>query len=51
MVIEANHPDIDARKSFAASLLDIAWWDWPAEKITANIPAIVGGDADLLGRF
>nr|WP_274427006.1 CatB-related O-acetyltransferase [Chelativorans sp. YIM 93263] len=25
-------------------LLDIAWWDWPAEKITRNLDAIRGQD-------
>lgn len=25
-------------------LLNIAWWDWSVEQITANIEAIVGGD-------
>lgn len=29
-------------------LLDIAWWDWPIEKITANLPAIVGADIEAL---
>jgi virginiamycin A acetyltransferase len=26
------------------TLLDIAWWDWNAEKITMHLPAIVGND-------
>ncbi len=26
------------------TLLDIAWWDWSAEKITTHLPAIVGND-------
>ncbi len=30
------------------SLLQIAWWDWPIEKITANLPYIVGADLDAL---
>lgn len=29
-------------------LLDIAWWDWSAEKITQHLEAIVGSDIDLL---
>lgn len=32
------------------SLLEIRWWDWPVEKIEANIDAIVGGDVELLKR-
>ncbi len=33
-----------------ARLLDIAWWDWPIEKISQNIPAIMAGDAHALAR-
>lgn len=29
-------------------LLDIAWWDWSAEVITANLEAIVSGDVEAL---
>ncbi|MCH1923566.1 Vat family streptogramin A O-acetyltransferase [Shewanella sp. C32] len=29
-------------------LLDIAWWDWSAEKITDNLEAIVGCDLQAL---
>ena len=31
-------------------LLAIAWWNWPAEKITRNLSAIKGGDIDALER-
>jgi virginiamycin A acetyltransferase len=31
-----------------AALLDIAWWDWDAEKIARNLPAITGGDMAAL---
>lgn len=31
-----------------AELLRIRWWDWDVETITANIEAIVGGDAARL---
>ena len=31
-------------------LLDIAWWDWSAEKITANLEAISGADLEQLRR-
>ena len=27
-----------------AALLEIRWWDWPAERITKNLEAIVGAD-------
>ncbi len=29
-------------------LLQLAWWDWPVEKITRNLQAIVGADIDVL---
>ena len=29
-------------------LLDVAWWDWTAEVITANLEAIVSGDVAAL---
>jgi virginiamycin A acetyltransferase len=29
-------------------LLDIAWWDWPVEKITRNVDAIRGADLKTL---
>lgn len=31
-----------------AKLEKIAWWDWPVEKITANLELIVGSDVDAL---
>lgn len=31
-----------------ARLLEIAWWHWDIEKITRNLPAIVGCDLDAL---
>ena len=31
-----------------AALLEIAWWDWPIEKVTANLEKIVGGDIEAL---
>ncbi|WP_332855697.1 Vat family streptogramin A O-acetyltransferase [Duganella sp. S19_KUP01_CR8] len=35
----------------AARLQAIAWWDWPVEHITANLPFIVAGDVELLARL
>jgi len=32
------------------ALLAIAWWDWPIDKITRNLEAIVGGDLDALRK-
>jgi len=31
-----------------AALLGVTWWDWPAEKIEANLDLIIGGDVDAL---
>jgi len=31
-----------------ARLLALAWWDWPADKITRNLNAIRGRDLDAL---
>lgn len=31
-----------------ARLLDIAWWDWPVDRISRNLDAIRGGDLDRL---
>ena len=31
-------------------LLRIAWWDWPAEKVTRNLKAIVGCDLEALRK-
>jgi len=28
--------------------LDIAWWDWSAEKITQNLEEITNADIDIL---
>ena len=30
------------------SLQSIAWWDWPIEKVTRNLAAIVAGDVEVL---
>jgi len=31
-------------------LIQLQWWNWDYEKITRNIPAIVGGDIEALLR-
>jgi virginiamycin A acetyltransferase len=33
-----------------AALEEIAWWDWPVEKITEHLDLIVGGDIEKLRR-
>jgi virginiamycin A acetyltransferase len=34
-----------------ASLEEIAWWDWPVEKISRNLAAIRGKDVDALEQL
>jgi virginiamycin A acetyltransferase len=31
-------------RKLTSILLAIAWWDWPADKITRNLDAIRGSD-------
>ena len=33
-----------------AELLNIAWWDWPLEKVEANLAALESGDIAALSR-
>lgn len=33
------------------ALQTLAWWDWPAEKITEALPAITGGNIETLKRY
>lgn len=40
-------PRFDARTT--ARLLELRWWDWPVEKIRANLPRIMKGEIDKLG--
>ena len=39
--VVAGNPAVELRKRFSdnviARLLDLAWWDWPEDKIRANI--------------
>jgi len=48
----AGNPARLVRHRFAedvvAELLKISWWDWPAEKVTRNLHAIIGCDIENL---
>ena len=50
--IAVGNPARVVRRRFddatVAALLDIAWWNWPAEKIARNLGAIRGADLDML---
>lgn len=52
--VVAGNPARMVRRRFdeadAARLQAIAWWDWPAEKITRNLAAIRGADIAALER-
>ena len=50
--VVAGNPARSVRQRFddatVATLLDIAWWDWPADRITRNLNAIRGADLAAL---
>ena len=52
--IVGGNPAHVIRERFApavvATLQQIAWWDWPIDKITRHLPLIVAGDVEALGR-
>lgn len=52
--VVAGNPARLAHRRFDAPtvdrLLQIAWWDWPAERVARAIPALVRGDVDALIR-
>lgn len=52
--IVGGNPARPIRKRFddrtIAELLDMAWWDWPADKIEAHVAALESGDIAALRR-
>lgn len=50
--IVGGNPAKPIRRRFSQAVIDellsIAWWDWSAEEITANLEAIVSGDVATL---
>lgn len=44
-LIRKRFPDEDI-----ARLLAIAWWDWPVEKVTRHVPAIMAGSIEELEK-
>lgn len=50
--VVAGNPACEVRRRFddrtIAALLDIAWWDWPADRISRHLNAIRGCDLDAL---
>ena len=52
--VVGGNPARPIRKRFddatIAALLEIRWWEWPAEKITQNLSAITGNDIEALKK-
>lgn len=52
--VVGGNPAREIRRRFdeatIATLCEIAWWDWPADKISRNLAAIRGADIDLLRK-
>ena len=50
--VAAGDPARVVRKRYddetTAFLLELKWWDWPAEKITSNLEALASGDLNKL---
>jgi len=50
--IVAGNPALAIGKRFDEEtirrLLALAWWDWPVEKVRANMRALCSGDLELL---
>lgn len=53
--IVGGSPAKPIRKHFAddaiAMLLEMAWWDWPLERIRDAMPLLCGGDIPALHRY
>lgn len=52
--VVGGNPARTIRQRFAPettdALLEIAWWNWPVDRITRHLPAIVGADIEALRR-
>lgn len=50
--IVGGNPATEIRRRFEPAIIEqllaIAWWDWPVEKISRNLEAIVGGGIEAL---
>jgi len=53
--IVGGNPAKQIRKRFSEEqikkLLDLKWWDWPVEKITANVQSLTGNNIAELSRL
>jgi virginiamycin A acetyltransferase len=50
--VVGGNPAVAIKQRFAPELVEIletiAWWDWPIEKVTRHLDAIVSGDIAAL---
>ncbi len=50
--IVGGNPATEIRRRFDDAVVDrllaVAWWDWPVDKVTRNLEAIVGADLEAL---
>ena len=50
--IVGGNPAMEIKKRFSeekiSQLLELQWWNWSLDKITANLPYLTGNDVDLL---
>ena len=50
--IAGGNPAIEIKKRFTEEvikkLLELQWWDWPIEKITANVHNLTGNNIEEL---
>lgn len=53
--IVGGNPAQPLKQRFADEVIEtleeIAWWDWPVEKISRHLQVIVSGDVDALRRY
>lgn len=52
--IVGGNPAMEIKKRFSQPVIDkllqLKWWDWDIEKITANVQYLTGDDVDKLGK-
>jgi virginiamycin A acetyltransferase len=50
--IVGGNPAKEIRKRFDQATIDklqqLAWWDWPIDKITANVQKLTSGDVSAI---
>ena len=49
--VPARHIKYRVPEERIPDMLDLAWWDWPIEKIADAVPVLQSGDIDALFDF